>query len=646
MLTIVAEDYTWNGTGTSWGDADAWTKGGAAATWSDGNNAIFASGTAVLVADASASDLRFTGDAAIEADASTDTPAVLTVPKVNVTEGVTATVSAGLSSGIEKTGLGTLVLSASREEKTTRVTEGTVKLTGGVAIGDLTLGTDAAKPVAFDYDGETLTASPTTYLGAGMDVTLTNGTFAATSAQALTQDNSPATLTIAANATVSTTGRFSFNPFADTDEMTVNVQGGVLKTTGSASSTAGNNYMMNRGAGKFALNVTDGGRIEITGCVYALTGHEYEALAANANPRFDWTFNDSSMYIGGNGLAFGWYGSKRTIGKVPAKPEGRLAVTNSNISTAAALTIGEETSRYNTADNTLEGFYAVDFENSVLTSMCVTVHSDRKNSLRFNNSTLVLPEDNTDWLVSDGDFESKWNDHPATVGAGGFTLDTQSYRGALKADLGGEGAVTKIGSGKLTVAESQTSSGALSCEVGETFINGGLTVNRPATVKDGATLTVKADALSTFASLTLESGAILNIDTYTVGVTPFAASALALPASGTVTLRLNGSTFPIGRYAILEKTGITAADVEGKLDPSVSAGSASWEVSGDTLYLVVKGANDFIWTGAGSDAKFSNGANWQGGSRPESGANVIIALGTAGTIERCLTSTSMRTARM
>ena len=65
----------------------------------------------------------------------------------------------------------------------------------------------------------------------------------------------------------------------------------------------------------------------------------------------------------------------------------------------------------------------------------------------------------------------------------------------------------------------------------------------------------------------------------------------------------------------------------------MSAGAPSWEVSGDTLYLTVKGANDYIWTGSGGDSRLGTAANWLGGNIPASGANVFIALATAGEIE-------------
>ena len=125
---------------------------------------------------------------------------------------------------------------------------------------------------------------------------------------------------------------------------------------------------------------------------------------------------------------------------------------------------------------------------------------------------------------------------------------------ALQADPQGPGAITKAGSGKLTILRSQSSSSGLVCEAGETLINAGLTVARAVTVKDGAMFSVKATAQSTIQSLALEDGAALNIDTPTFGVTPIlATTGVTLPGTGTVALKKNGGAFGKGLYPIMEK---------------------------------------------------------------------------------------------
>ena len=124
-LTITAEDYIWNGSQTNWGDQNAWTKGGSDFVWSDGNNAIFstANAEAVLSASVSASEVRFTADATVSGTSP------LSASKVDVSQGVAATISAPFGSPIIKSGLGTLTLAGSAANTyDITLAEGTLKV--------------------------------------------------------------------------------------------------------------------------------------------------------------------------------------------------------------------------------------------------------------------------------------------------------------------------------------------------------------------------------------------------------------------------------------------------------------------------------------------------------------------------------------
>ena len=165
-----AVDLGWNGGNAAWATASAWTNAtGTAKTWSDGNHAVFATGdTVTLGADVAALSATFNAGATIAAGGGT-----LTVPVVDVGLGVFATIAAPTAGALEKTGAGTLMLGSSRAETATTLTEGT--LVANAPVGTLTLGTDAAKPVTFDYDGQTYSTSFN--LNNGCEVTLTNCTF-------------------------------------------------------------------------------------------------------------------------------------------------------------------------------------------------------------------------------------------------------------------------------------------------------------------------------------------------------------------------------------------------------------------------------------------------------------------------------------
>ena len=598
VLTITAEDYTWNGTQTNWGDADAWTKDGAAATWADGNNAIFAlaNGTAALAADASAAEVRFTDDTTISGTST------LTAPSVSVAAGVSAAINAPTAGSLEKIGAGTLTLGASRTAQTT-VSEGTLAMANGATVDGtkLTLGTDPLKPVTFDYGGQTLTADPRVFVSNGANVTLRNGVFTWNATIWYNRTLLPSVLTIGSGATMQTSEHLSFNTTDGAEtEMTVNVAGGVMKSTKNDT----NWFMQTSLDGRLNLNVTDGGLLELGGETYMLTCRDTVSGSTDyQNPSLYMKVVDSTVRVlNSKSIRFGLDANM----KPSAKPEFMLGATNSVFDIAYGMYIGSNPAE----GRETEGFYKTDFEGCVVTAKQFRVYNGRPlNSARLNNSRIVF---NAAGEITAYDGDAKW----ITVDAGGLTIDNQTFTGDLNANIGGTGAVTKVGTGKLTINTNQTSNAAFVCEEGETFLNAGLTVGRAVTVESNATFTVKATAQSAISNLTFESGATLNIDTPTVGVTPMLVTTLTLPANGTVALKKNGGAFAKGLYPIVEKSGVVAADA-ANLVPETSGLPYEWTVQGNALFLAVDmGVTGFVWTGLAGDGKMSTAGNWLNGTAP------------------------------
>ena len=166
-----AGEYVWNdgASGASWKTAGKWSKNNVPGNWYDSTVAVFANdGDAVMVDSAvTAASIEFRGNATVNGSAT------LTVPTVSVAEGKAASIAGPLAGPIEKTGTGTLTLGSTREGTATTLTEGT--LVANAPIGTLVLGTDALKPVIFDYGGQTYSTS--FKHNNGCDVTLTNCTF-------------------------------------------------------------------------------------------------------------------------------------------------------------------------------------------------------------------------------------------------------------------------------------------------------------------------------------------------------------------------------------------------------------------------------------------------------------------------------------
>ncbi len=567
-------DYTWRGTSANWGDTDAWAKDGENATWSDGNNAIFATAnSATLGADVNANSIAFSADATIAGTSD------LSVKSVSVDSGVSATISAPISSAFEKNGEGTLTLTENRTAATI-VKEGMLKM-NGATIADLTLGTDGGAPVTFDYGGQELVRNPHDYLVTDSTVTLTNGIFSTVNGADLgiRDDISPgvlpSVLTIAKGATLreTTAANGVYICKGGNESSTINIAGGVLEKT---SGTVATLFQHKSVSGCVNINATEGGLLSFPGNVNALCGGNI----AVTSPSLYMTFSDSTFSVGGT-FNFGSY--YPTASNVPTAPTGVFAATNSVVSVGGdGFIVGR-----NKQDAKTEGRYTVDFENGVVTAKTFAVYYDRPlNNARFNGTRFVFGAASGSFVASDD--AANW----ITVGDDGLTLDTQAYSATLNAKLGGSGVVTKVGTGTLTVSRDQATTG-------------GICVNEGTLAVTRATF---AGPVAFAARTTLN---IVNYD----GRTPLSASTLELPAEGKVTLTLNGGAFPQGVYAICAATGVTAAD-GGKFSVTTANDlQGIWSVSDGTLLLTVDdgGISGNYWIGRAGDGKMSTAANWLNG---------------------------------
>lgn len=146
----------WNGGNGNWSSV-SWDSG-PAVSWTDGNNASFAAADTVTVDTAvTAADLVFTGGATVSGSNT-----LTSTGYIDVDSGITATVSAPVAgtSGLHKTGTGTLVLSGSSNTFSNGVFvyDGTLKLgsTSAIPAGNrVKLGKDAE----IDLNGNNVTIS-------------------------------------------------------------------------------------------------------------------------------------------------------------------------------------------------------------------------------------------------------------------------------------------------------------------------------------------------------------------------------------------------------------------------------------------------------------------------------------------------------
>lgn len=326
---------------------------------------------------------------------------------------------------------------------------------------------------------------------------------------------------------------------------------------------------------------------------------------------------DSKISTGQSDFYFGY--DTLSGNALPDNPQSILAATNSTFYIGTTFYLG----RIGVTEGKTNGWYKADFDNCVVTTRWFIVNNDRPlNNARLDNTIIVNSASENFGEIIARDDDAKW----ITIGSGGITLDTRAKGINLRANLGGDGAVTKVGSGMLQVYTNQTATGALNVNEGILcpFLN--VSVARPVSVASGATLLVYGSEQASLADVAFASGAILNIGSYYYGVTPLAVTgSITFPAeNGSVTLKYRDTdgAFPKGVYAIYENSGVTAADGAKFSVATVGSLAYSWSVSGDTLILTVGEASGNFWTGLGDGISMSDGANWLSGSAPAAGSAV------------------------
>lgn len=239
------------------------------------------------------------------------------------------------------------------------------------------------------------------------------------------------------------------------------------------------------------------------------------------------------------------------------------------------------------------------------------------------------------------------------IGANGLVVDTADYDDPTAP--GHTVSVNNTGSKSTNVL---TGSGGLGVAGNGTFafnkqgkFTGGLVASNSVTVavksgvypgkgnvtfRDTATFYLVQSGSGTVpvtGTLTMAGGTTLRVPTFTVGVLPLSVNALAfegVTSESKVALNIEGGALVEGYNAIIQSATAVSADAwdnfDVTLNATVPAGMTPVYVAqGGTLYIVLKGANDAIWTGGGENANFSTGANWLGGQVPANGAVVHIA---------------------
>ena len=413
-LTITADDYAWNGTGTNWGDAGAWTKNAAAADWSDGNNAIFdtAGRTAILAADVSAAEVRFTANATIATNATDEAALTIASAKVDVAAGANGTISAPVAGPLEKTGAGTLTLSQSRTGVATVLSEGTLAMSGTASLdwSQFTFGTDAEKPVA---------------LHMGANATIAN---------------------IPQNWRIGNVEGLASAFVKDGGDLTV---GNIYLSgkTGADTSFIQNGGLLSVGGGIDIGSVSEA-HFEIAGGTVTNTAN-YIHMSPNSSPA-DMTVRTGAKY----GMSANDYGLI-----VSGRSHGTLNVSGGDVFANGPLNLC-----YRGGDATVNVT-----DGGVLTFDKVQYNGGAESDPKGGAAVISIDGGTVRANASDSAFIPGENNLTVTVGANCGTLDANGKNVTVAKAIGGTGGMTYKGGGSVVLSVQPAYSGVTTVEVGTTL---------------------------------------------------------------------------------------------------------------------------------------------------------------------------------
>ena len=433
VLKSSVPNYVWNGgAAANWGDANVWTCGNVAATWADGNNAIFSTdnATATLADDVSANSAMFMTDTTIA-----DGGGTLAVPTVFVVNGASATIAAPISGAFEKTGAGTLTVT-NRTDSATTLSEGTLAICNGASLdwSKLTLGTDAAKPVELDLaPNATLTGIPANlYVGGVEDIAATvrksGGNWSVSGNFAVGRASGAVTTFLHEGGTVTASGGSSYF---------------VVGATGASKS----------------LMIVSGGTVS------ALTTSPNVMIGSNT---------DGAVVVTNTGTM-----SARGPIVVSVQAVGSLDVADGGTVVAGGLYIGGASSSATTGTVSLASGGMIELRSSVTNR-----YGTGMGTFNFNGGTLTAGASCT--LIASHDKLT------VNVLANGGTIDNGGNNIVINKGMVGVGGITLRGAGTTTFSVDQEYAGATTVKSGTTLSAIGRTFAGPVVFESGANVAAPA----------------------------------------------------------------------------------------------------------------------------------------------------------
>ncbi len=457
-----AQQQTWagaSGVSATWSGAN-WDEG---VTFGTGNDAVFATANAITEVDAleEAHTLTFNESAALIGTGS------LIAPTISVAENAEATISLQTLGPLEKTGVGTLTLGASRTYPIV-LSEGTLVMADGTSLdwSKFTFGTDPQKPVALRLaSGATLENTTAAQIAVGD----TEGSTEEIYKESGDMISRYLVLASGKNATA------RFYHGGGTYVLDAHIYMGY-----NTSSVSSSTYLEISGGTVTNANRTTAG-------AYLSIGHRGAAGCTNIV-----TVKAGGTYGARSNLVVGYDASG-----ILNVEGGNVLIGNGNVYICYSPNCGagEDSAINLTQGGTLA---AKQVRYGQKDSSCGSAPA----TLRFDNGTLRAAANSTSFIPAHASLT-------VTVDAGGGTIDTDGHTVTIGENLVGTGGMTFAGGGKVTLSKAPTYTGKTTVEVGTQLVvpsaiaGANLAFTSPAGIEEGEYASVTISGNGTFADSVL-----------------------------------------------------------------------------------------------------------------------------------------------
>ena len=397
---------------------------------------------------------------------------------------------------------------------------------------------------------------------------------------ALIMDGTATTLSIGGGLKVGHVGANSVGSMTLSGGSTVSVTGGEIyigdeNTTGNLTMSGDSSLSVFGGGRKFVVSRYDGSGTVVLSDNASITTEDADIVIAE-NDEGELTLNDNATLSAGNG--FFYVGSGAFSGAARTAPVGILTINGGVVNAYNSMMLGRQ--EYGTGTVNFNGgrIVANRIEEPYGTGM-----------LNLNGGTIQANGSRTDYFAG-------FEDEDIDIQAGGLSFDTAGSDVGITQVLSGDGGLTKLGGGTLTLAGGGDYLGSTSVAAG--ILELGNTLTSDITVNDGGAIAGEAAVTGD-----LVLGSFGGADIYIDGATAGALSVENLTVNGLTYVHavgfpaVSGAPFDVVSYSgtlTLSDSLVNSFETA----PGVYRYAATFADTGSAITMSLPAGDTLVWQGA------------------------------------------------